>query len=392
MDTIVLKPIFHRGKECVGLYFDKNPVLNSLIQKLAGVKWSHTHKCWYIEREPGWYNNLKVMARGAVTLIELRLQDDKASETILGTPVNNTVHKSLVKGSTLPAEQSLSDANRLALQQFLQQLQLKAYSPATIRTYRLEFLQLLKLLKNKPVNELTADDIKRYMVYAMQQIGINEHTAHSRLNALKFYFEQVLGREKFFWEIPRPKKPVELPRIFNQDEIAAIINGIKNKKHKAMLMLAYSGGLRVSEVVSIKTYDIDSKRMIIFIRQAKGKKDRVVSLSPVLLVMLREYAMEYKPDKTGYLFEGIKKGTPYSTRSLQEVLQAAKSKAGVIKPGSIHSLRHSFATHLIDKGTDVTMIQRLLGHNDLKTTLRYLHTSNKDLLKIISPLDDLKLT
>jgi integrase/recombinase XerD len=140
------------------------------------------------------------------------------------------------------------------------------------------------------------------MVYAMQQVGINEHTAHSRLNALKFYFEQVLGRENFFWEIPRPKKPLELPRIFNQDEIAAIINGIKNKKHKAMLMLAYSGGLRVSEVVSIKTYDIDSKRMTIFIRQAK---DRVVSLSPVLLVMLREYALEYKPDKTGYLLKVI---------------------------------------------------------------------------------------
>ena len=239
---------------------------------------------------------------------------------------------------------------------------------------------------------MTVGDIKRYMVYAMQQVGINEHTAHSRLNALKFYFEQVLGREKFFWEIPRPKKPLDLPRIFNQDEIAAIINSIKNKKHKAMLMLAYSGGLRVSEVVSIKTYDIDSTRMTIFIRQAKGKKDRVVSLSPVLLVMLREYALEYKPDKTGYLFEGNTKGTPYSTRSLQEVLQAAKSKAGIIKPGSIHSLRHSFATHLIDKSTDVTMIQRLLGHNDLKTTLRYLHTSNKDLLKIISPLDELKLT
>lgn len=159
-----------------------------------------------------------------------------------------------------------------------------------------------------------------------------------------------------------------------------------------MLILAYSGGLRVSEVVSIKTYDIDSKRMTIFIRHAKGKKDRVVSLSPVLLVMLRECALEYKPNKTGYLFEGNTKGTPYSVRSLQEVLQVAKSKAGIIKLGSIHSLRHSFATHLIDKGTDITMIQRLLGHNDLKATLRYLHTSNKDLLKIISPLDDLKLT
>jgi site-specific recombinase XerD len=230
------------------------------------------------------------------------------------------------------------------------------------------------------------------MVYAMEKLGINENTAHSRLNALKFYFEQVLHKEKFFWEIPRPKKTTEIPKIFNQDEIAAIINSLKNRKHKVMLMLAYSAGLRVSEVVSLKTFEIDSNRMTILISQAKGKKDRMVSLSPVLLVMLREYAGEYKPDKKGYLFEGSVKGTAYSTRSLQEVIQAAKTKAGVIKPGSIHALRHSFATHLIDKGTDVTMIQKLLGHNDLKTTLRYLHTSNKDLLKIISPLDDLKLT
>ena len=158
-----------------------------------------------------------------------------------------------------------------------------------------------------------------------------------------------------------------------------------------MLMLAYSAGLRVSEIVSLKTYQIDSKRMTILIRQAKGKKDRMASLSPVLLVMLREYALQYKPDRKGYLFEGSIKGRHYSTRSVQEVIQAAKNKAGIIKPGSIHVLRHSFATHLIDRGTDVSMIQKLLGHNDIKTTLRYLHTSNKDLLKIISPLDDLNL-
>ena len=132
--------------------------------------------------------------------------------------------------------------------------------------------------------------------------------------------------------------------------------------------------------------------MTIFISQSKGKKDRIVTLSPILLVMLREYALLYKPDKKGYLFEGSIKGTPYSTRSLQEVLQNAKKKAGIMKPGGIHSLRHSFATHLIEKGTDVTMIQKLLGHNDLKTTMIYLHTSNKDLLKIMSPLDDLKLS
>jgi site-specific recombinase XerD len=246
-------------------------------------------------------------------------------------------------------------------------------------------------LKKKHVNELTQDDLRRYFVYCFEKLKVTENTLHSRINAIKFYFEQVLNKEKFFWEIPRPKKKQELPKMFSQDEVAAIINGTANKKHKTMLMLAYSAGLRVSEVVSLKTGDIDSKRMTIMIRQAKGKKDRLAGLSPVLLVMLREYAKEYKPGKNGFLFEGINKGSCYSTRSLQEVLQAAKTKAGILKPGSIHSLRHSFATHLVDRGTDVTMIQKLLGHNSIKTTLRYLHTSNKDLLKIISPLDDLNL-
>jgi len=252
-------------------------------------------------------------------------------------------------------------------------------------------MQLLQKLDSIEVDRQSADDLKRYMQYAMEKEGISENTAHSRLNALKFYFEQVLRRDKFFWEIPRPKKRFLLPTVFSQDEVAAIINNVQNRKHKTMLMLAYSAGLRVSEVVSLKTYDIDSKRMTIFISQAKGKKDRIVALSPVLLVMLREYALEYKPDSKGFLFEGSVKGLAYSTRSLQEVIQCAKKKAGIMKPGSIHSLRHSFATHLIERGTDVTMIQKLLGHNDIKTTLRYLHSSNKDLLRIISPLDDLNL-
>lgn len=293
----------------------------------------------------------------------------------------------------LPATKAwnLSNENLAALEKFVEQLKLKAYSISTITTYRNEFMQLLQLINNKPVYELTTDDLRRYMLYAMEKEGINENTAHSRLNALKFYYEQVLGREKFFWEIPRPKKQIQLPKLFNQDEIAAIIKATGHIKHKAMLMLAYAAGLRVSEVATIKVEDIDSKRMCILIRQAKGKKDRIVTLSPVLLIMLREYWKTGKLSKDGYLFPGQYKGEPYSSRSIQMILALAKKKAGIMKLGSVHALRHSFATHLLDKGTDVTMIQKLLGHNDIKTTLRYLHVTNRDMLQVMSPLDDLKL-
>jgi site-specific recombinase XerD len=271
----------------------------------------------------------------------------------------------------------------------MQQLKLKAYSTSTIRTYRNEFLQLLQLLKNKPVNKLSVEDIKRYLVYTMEKEGISENTAHSRLNALKFYFEQVLGREKFFWEIPRPKRPQQLPKLLNENEIRRLFNALNNRKHKAMLFTAYSAGLRVSEIVNLKISDIDSSRMQIRIACAKGKKDRYVNLSPVLLDILRQYAIHYKPNPTYYLFESEFSGNAYPTRTVQQIFTNAKHKAGIKKEVGIHSLRHSFATHLLDKGTDIKYIKDLLGHFSIKTTERYLHVSKRQLVNIISPFDDL---
>ena len=393
MKQVILKPLQHRAAENIAIFFERDLSLNNSIRKLKGIKWSQTNKCWYLPLNSDSYNEIQITLKEIAEINDRELKqyfEKRKQVAATVTPVNSK------KMTAIPVITSsawrLSKENLVALEKFIEQLKLKSYSPSTIRTYRNEFMQLLQLLKAKPVNELMPDDLRRYMVYAMEKEGIKENTAHSRLNALKFYFEQVLRKEKFFWEIPRPKKQILLPRFFNQEEVTAIIKAAGNIKHRVMLMLAYSSGLRVSEVVNMKTADIDSKRMCILIKQAKGKKDRIVMLSPALLVMLREYAKRYKPDKRGWLFEGNIKGNAYSTRSLQEVIQAAKAKAGIIKPGSIHALRHSFATHLVDRGTDVTMIQKLMGHNDIKTTLRYLHTSNKDLLRIVSPLDDLDLT
>ena len=153
-------------------------------------------------------------------------------------------------------------------------------------------------------------------------------------------------------------------------------------------MLGYGCGLRVSEITGLKLTDMDEDRRLLMIRKGKGKKDRVISLSPAMLIMLRNYREKYKP--ADYLFEGQSAGSSYSVRSLESIIHAAKEKAGIKKAGSMHMLRHSFATHLLDKGTDVVFIQKLLGHNDIKTTLRYLHVTNKDILNILSPLEDIK--
>jgi len=201
----------------------------------------------------------------------------------------------------------LNNENLAALQKFIEELKLKAYSASTIKTYRNEFLQLLQLLGNKAVNELTPDDLRRYFIYCFEKLKLTENTLHSRINAIKFYFEQVLKGEKFFWEIPRPKKPSQLPKLLNEDEIEKLFKALVNKKHKAILFTAYSAGMRVSEIVNLKLKDIDSKRMQIFIERAKGKKDRYVNLSPVLLDILRSYVKDYKPKL--YLFESEATGS-----------------------------------------------------------------------------------
>jgi len=402
---VILKPLFHRGQQCIGIYFEKNGLLLSLIQKQAGAKWSKTHACWYVACTGENYLRLKTALenKAELEIAELKkfLLEKKKNDPVQfsSLPIKSVVKTEIKKDKVALSKSStqvnyphiLSKENRDALQQFNRHLVLKSYSKSTIRTYDNEFRQFLQTIKDKPANSFTVSRLKDYLQYCFNTLHLSEATLHSRINALKFYYEQVLGKEKFFWEIPRPKKPLQLPRFFNQDEIVAILKATSNLKHKVMLMLAYSGGLRVSEVVAIKTANIDSKRMCILIENAKGKKDRMVTLSPVLLVMLREYWNTYKPLHKGYLFSGQNAVEPYSTRSLQLVLNTAKQKAGILKPGSVHALRHSFATHLLDKGTDVTMIMKLLGHNDIKTTLRYLHVTNRDMLQVVSPLDNLNL-
>lgn len=401
MKNITLKAITHRNQECIGIFFTNNKELNTIIRGIPKIRWSQTYRCWYLTLSKENYNTIVVAVKGIADIEQTQLhqfltQKNKATGNTLiaGIPDDKMITSAVQHANnrnTVYNSKDIHPVNAHIIASMEEMLKLKAYSASTIKTYTGEMCRLLLLLKNKPADNLTANDIKRYLIYCYEKLQLTENTLHSRMNALKFYYEQVLNKEKIFWEIPRPKKQQQNPHFFNQDEITKILKQTINIKHKTMLMLAYSTGMRVSEVTHLKVWQIDSKRMQIIIQQAKGKKDRITTLSPVLLVMLREYFIAYKPQKEGYLFCGQHANEPYSSRSLQLILQAAKQRAGIIKPGSMHALRHSFATHLLDKGTDVTMIMKLLGHNDIKTTLRYLHVTNRDVLQIISPLDQLKL-
>lgn len=274
----------------------------------------------------------------------------------------------------------------------METIQLKGYSPSTGRTYRNEFAQLLRRLGEVPVDSLTPERLRSYMLYCTNELKLSEATLHSRLNAIKFYFEQVLKRDEFFAEVPRPKKPHILPKYISLADVKHLFDHTPNLKHNTMLRLCYGMGLRVSELVGLKVTDIDSGNMQVLIRRAKGKKDRYVNLPESILGQLRQYFKEYRPKE--YLFEG-QYGGAYTTRSAQAVFKQALHKAGINKRIGIHGLRHSYATHLLEAGTDISLIQKLLGHEHIKTTPCiepvevYAQVTDKNLATVKSHLDRL---
>lgn len=381
MQLVKLKPLFHRGMERIAIHFAYDSELNAIVRSCKNLRYSRTHKCWHLPCTKESYEELlgKLKGKSAIESDELRayLYNRKAVVTD-DKKVTKKTHGTI-------REHLLSESNAKQLKMMREHLILKGYSDSTRKTYCNEFYRFIRILGERDVTELENEYIKSYLLYLDKQ-GSSEHHIHSVVNALKFYFEKVLKRDRQVYDIPRPRKPLNLPDILAAEEVIDIIKSIDNLKHRTMIMTSYSAGLRVSELVSLKINDIDSKRMTIHIRNAKGKKDRMVVLSEVLLDVLRKYYKYYKP--TEYLFEGSDGGA-LSVRTAQVVLKKAKEKAGISKGGSIHSLRHSYATHLLESGTDIRYIQELLGHNNIKTTMRYTHVSIKDISKVPSPLDKL---
>ncbi len=379
---MLARKIIHYSESRILVEFDFNNEITTKLRKIEGAKWSRTFKGWHVPYNKIAYNQLISLFPEMV--IKKEIEPQKNIETL--KPTNS---KNKISPNKIEPKSELSENNRLQLEKFIETLQLKAYSKSTVLTYKNEFKALLVQLKNTDVTELSAERLRSYFLYLTNQKKLSENTLHSRMNAVKFYFEQVLGNDKMFFDLPRPKKQLLLPNVLAMSQIELLFAQLENLKHKTMLFLAYSAGLRVSEVVNLKIEDIHSARMVINIRAAKGKKDRTVVLSAGILELLRKYYKAYLPSY--WLFEGQNKPEQYSRRSLQQIFQRAKIKAKIKQDVSFHSLRHSYATHLHERGTDIKLIQALLGHNDIKTTLIYTHVSNLTIETVKSPFDQLNL-
>ncbi|MFA5476735.1 MAG: site-specific tyrosine recombinase/integron integrase [Bacteroidales bacterium] len=281
----------------------------------------------------------------------------------------------------------LSPETESKIEEFSKWMIHKRYSQATIKTYIGTLKNFLLFTAKKPVSEITNQDVVNYVNDVIIRNNLSFAYQNQTVNAVKLFFREVMHAKIETEKIERPRPEHKLPNVLSKAEVKAILEAPGNIKHEAMLSLIYACGLRRSELLNLKPDHIDSKRHLLIIKNAKGRKDRIAPIPEKLIVLLRDYYKKFKPQL--WLFEGQKKGEQYSATSLQQVLKGSLKKCGINKPVTLHWLRHSYATHLLESGTDLRYIQELLGHKSSKTTEIYTHVTDKSLQKIKSPFDDL---
>ncbi len=342
------KLIKFEGAVRIAVTFEKNAELIARIKSIVGSRWSQSLGFWHLP----------------------------------DTDENRLRFKLPLLSTTTPSEEGI-----IQIEKFKQWLLSKRYSPSTIKTYSEALKSFLIFFREKPIGEITNEDVIVYNNEYILKNKLSSSYQNQIVNAIKLFFQTIRDTKMIVDKIHRPKRSKVLPNVLSKEEIKLILNAHSNIKHKMMLSLIYSCGLRRSELINLKPQDIDSKRNIVLLKNAKGKKDRITPLSPIILEMLRNYYNGYKPKI--WLFEGQIVGEQYSEQSLQSVLKQALQKAGITKPVTLHWLRHSYATHLLESGTDLRYIQELLGHSSSKTTEIYTHVSTKSIQQIKSPFDDL---
>ena len=369
---ITLKHLLIGDVKQIGIQFYPDKIIQALIKGLPLPKWSKEFDMVYLENTKP---NLNLVFRTFKGVAWVNCNSffpnkpiHKGAETI---DVDHYRNRNLVEGHIACPEA------------YLLKLEIKRYAANTVRTYVSMFELFLNFHKSTELLKLDENDVRTYLQYLVQNKRSNSYI-NQAVNSIKFYYEIVLGMPNRFYSIERPIKEKKLPNVISQTEVYKVIASTNNIKHKCVVSMLYSAGLRRNELINLKISDIDSQRMIITVREGKGKKDRFTLLSSAILKDLRAYFLEWRPKV--YLFEG-NMGGKYSGESVRKVVQYASKKALNGKHITPHTLRHSFATHLLENGTDLRYIQNLLGHGSSQTTEIYTHVAVNMINKIKNPLD-----
>jgi site-specific recombinase XerD len=370
--NITLKHLLIDNKKYIGLKFYSDKVIDRLVKSLDDVEWSDEFSMYYVPNSKTNIDTIFSLFRGFAWINTNYFFENSKSKAL-----NEVFDISWYLKRKLPKSYKACPVS------YFEKLELRQYSNNTIKTYVSCFERFINFYYHKPINELNEVDIRQYIKYLTNK-DFSKSYINQSINSIKFYYEIVLGVPNRFYEIERPRKDIKLPTVLSKDEVVNLINATNNIKHKCILSLLYSAGLRRGELLNLKINDIDSSRMLIKVENAKGNKDRYTLLGNTMLKELRIYYKQYMPSE--YLFEGPN-GTKYSPSSISNIINNAAKKIGLRKHVTAHTLRHSFATHLLESGTDLRHIQVLLGHNSTKTTEIYTHVASTSFNSIKNPLD-----
>ncbi|MEQ8687266.1 MAG: tyrosine-type recombinase/integrase [Imperialibacter sp.] len=373
LQNLTLRHLYFNDEKYIGIQFYPHKVVQALIKELPEPKWSKEHSMVCIKNTPQNLTAIFNKFKGVAWV--------NCAYFFKNRPINS--HGQENGDISWMEKRKVNDGYKTCPAEYLQKLSIKKYASNTIRTYVNYFEKFINHYKDHEINALNELHIKSFLEHMVRNKCSNS-ALNQAVNAIKFYYEIVLDMPNRYYEIERPLKEHKLPKVLSKTEVLAIIENTTNIKHRCVVELLYSGGLRRSELLNLKVTDIDSPRMTIRVEGAKGNKDRFTLLSEKVLEGLRKYYVKWKP--SNFLFESPE-GGQYSATSVKRIITAAAEKARIKKLVSPHMLRHSFATHLLESGTDLRQIQILLGHNSLKTTEIYTHVATTAFNCIKNPLD-----
>jgi len=395
MKKVSAFPVEHRGLKRILLRFDFDEKINKAIRKVPDMRWSSTLKGWHMPDTSESCNRLRDELSD-IAVLELMNADGKP-EVIMKAgfaagierdAVDSFVLSDFVNKEEVHEEKvSLTAEDEKVLKEFLRWMEYTRYSESARRTYLKMMRLFLEFIKPKEMMDVNEEDILAFSRDYVIERGYSLSFQNQAISAIKLFYRMFKGVKMSTAGINRPRSEHRLPNVLSREEVKRIINAPINEKHRVMLSLIYACGLRRCELLALKYGDIERDRGLLSIRLSKGNKDRIVPISPRMISIIDAYYVRYKPQK--WLFEGINKGDRYSESSLEKVLKMACEKAGVEKPVTLHWLRHSYATHLLESGTDLRYIQELLGHKSSRTTEIYTHVTIQSIQKIRSPFDDL---
>lgn len=383
--TVLLQPLRHRGADQVAIKFMPHAVLDGIVRKLPARKWSGTHRLWYVPAGGHVVSELHDAFRHVAFVDDSAFSPggctDAQGSAVPAPPANG---KRRTESHDLPP---LRGDAAVLVEKLRAWMRSKRYSASTISVYGEAMELFLRYHHGKVPESIVNQDIVAFNNRYILARGLSGSYQNQFVNAVKLFYRIVQNRELDLELVHRPKREKRLPNVLGKEEVKRILDAPRNLKHRAMLSLLYACGLRCGELLALRPGDLDGNRGLLVVRMGKGRKDRVTPLSRKTLDLLREYQEAYHPRH--YLFEGQKEGEMYDARSLQNVLKQSVSAAGIGKPVTLHWLRHSYATHLLEAGTNLRYIQEILGHSSPKTTQIYTHVSTAGLQCVVSPFDSL---